>query len=135
MRKQVTFFLIIMAFLGCDSKVNYEKPENLISKKKMTDLLYDMHLAIGTSNVQNVKYEKNRNYMALVYEKYGIDSVQFAMSNIYYTSNIDEYEEIFEAVQERLKKLQDSLVEEADSLVRAKRAPNLVDKPHDSIPQ
>ena len=87
----MTFFLIIMAFLGCDSKVNYEKPENLISKKKMTDLLYDMHLAIGTSNVQNVKYEKNRNYMAFVYEKYGMDSVQFAMSNIYYTSTIYEY--------------------------------------------
>ncbi len=135
MRKQVISFMIIMAFLGCDSKVNYEKPENLIPKKQMIDLLYDMHLAIGTSNVQNVKYEKNRNYMSLVYEKYGIDSVQFAMSNIYYTSNINEYEEIFESVQERLKKLQDSLVKAADSLVRAKRAPNLIDKPMDSIPQ
>ena len=135
MRKRIVFFLILLAFLGCDSKVNYEKPENLIPKKQMTDLLYEMHLAIGTSNVQNVKYEKNRNYMSLVYEKFGIDSVRFATSNIYYTSNIDEYEEIFEAVQERLKKLQDSLVQEADSLVRAKRAPNLVDKPTDSIPQ
>jgi hypothetical protein len=71
----------------------------------MIDLLYDMHVVIGTSNIKNVHLEKNRNYMSLVYEKYGIDSSRFASSNLYYTSNIVEYEEIYEEVERRLDTL------------------------------
>ena len=103
--KVVYTFILVFFLYSCNDKVNYEKPEGLISKEEMTDLLYEMHLAVGTSNVRNIHLEKNRNYMSLVYEKYGIDSTQFAESNIYYTSNIDDYEEIYEEVQRRLDTL------------------------------
>lgn len=98
-------FLMILLFWSCNDKVTYEKPEDLIGKEKMTDLLYEMHIAIGTSNLRNIHLEKNRNYLSLVYEKYGIDSTQFATSNLYYTSNIIEYEEIYEEVERRLDTL------------------------------
>ena len=62
----------------------------------MVDLLTDMHLASGTLGIKNKDLEKKNNYMALVFEKYKIDSTLFAVSNTYYTSNVDEYEEIFE---------------------------------------
>jgi len=109
--------LLIILFLGCEDKVNYEKPEGLIGKSKMVDLLFDMHLAVGTSNIQNVNLEKNRNYMSLVFAKYGIDSTQFATSNIYYTSNINEYEEIYEEVQRRLDTIKNFYQDRLDSLV------------------
>lgn len=99
-----TIFVFLLLY-SCKDKVSYEKPEGLISKEEMTDLLYDMHIAVGTSNIKNIHLEKNRNYMSLVYDKYGIDSTQFAVSNIYYTSNIDDYEEIYEEVQRRLDTL------------------------------
>ena len=103
--KGVYAFLTIIIFWSCTDKVTYEKPENLIGKEEMIDLLYDMHVVIGTSNIKNVHLEKNRNYMSLVYKKYGIDSSRFASSNLYYTSNIVEYEEIYEEVERRLDTL------------------------------
>jgi hypothetical protein len=119
--KRIAFFLLVSFLTSCESKVSYTKPDNLIPKDKMVDLLYDMHLAIGTSNVTNKNLEKNRNYLSLVYEKYGVDSVQFAMSNTYYTSNINDYEDIFKEVHKRLEVLHESYKTERDSLIEASK--------------
>ncbi len=120
--KRLALLLLVVVNVSCQNKVTYEKPDDLIPKDKMIDLLYDMHLAVGTSNVTNKNLEKNRNYLSLVYEKYGVDSVQFAMSNIYYTSKINEYEEIFKEVHRRLEQLQDSYKTERDSLIEAPKS-------------
>lgn len=71
--------------------------------------------------------------MSLIYRKYGIDSAEFAINNLYYTSSIDEYEEIFAAVQKRLKKLQDSIYESTDSLSRENKTPDYYKRMQDSI--
>lgn len=126
-------FLIIITFLACESKVDYQKPEKFIPKEQMIELLLDMHMAVGSSNLQNLKLEKNRNYMSLVYEKYGVDSTQFKLNNIYYTSNIDEYEEIFEAVEQRLDKLKDSIYAASDSLFKQRLTPNYNKEMADSL--
>ncbi len=133
MRKVLTSFCVLFILIACESKVNYKKPDNLLSKKQMTDLLFDMHIAAATSNVANLKLEKNRNYMSLIYKKYGIDSTEFAINNLYYTSSIDDYEEIFEAVEKRLKTLQDSIFYSIDSLGREKKTPDYYKRMKDSI--
>lgn len=133
MRKVIASLCVFFVLIGCESKVNYKKPDNLLSKKQMVDLLFDMHIAVATSNVSNLKLEKNRNYMSLIYRKYGIDSAEFAINNLYYTSSIDEYEEIFAAVQKRLKKLQDSIYESTDSLSRENKTPDYYKRMQDSI--
>jgi hypothetical protein len=107
---------MIFIIISCTDKVNYEKPQDLIGKEEMIDLLYDMHIAVGTSNVKNVHLERNRNYMSLVFDKYGVDSTRFATSNIYYTSNINEYEEIYEEVQRRLDTIKNFYQDRMDSL-------------------
>lgn len=117
MRKYFLIILITALVVSCSkSTVNYKKPDNLIPKEKMVDILYDMHLAVGTSNLQNVNLEKNRNYVSLVYEKHKIDSTTFAISNIYYTAEIEVYEEIFEEVEKRLKEIKDEYDRERDSV-------------------
>jgi hypothetical protein len=126
-RKPITTFaavgILILALslnvTSCKSKVNYEKPKDLIPKDVMIDLLYDMHLAVGTSNLRNKNLEKDRNYMSLVYEKYGIDSTRFAISNIYYTSQAVEYEEMFEEVERRLEELHLQYRSSRDSIIKA----------------
>ena len=125
--------LLIILFLGCEDKVNYEKPEGLIGKSKMVDLLFDMHLAVGTSNIQNVNLEKNRNYMSLVYQKYDIDSTQFAVSNLYYTAHIQEYEEIFEEVERRIQALKDIMEPQGDSITNYSAKSRGVIRKNDSI--
>jgi hypothetical protein len=133
MRKIFTSLCILFVLIACESKVNYQKPDNLLSKKQMTDLLFDMHIAAATSNVSNLKLEKNRNYMSLIYKKYGIDSAEFAINNLYYTSSIDDYEEMFEALEKRLKKLQDSIYYSLDSLWEEKKTPDYYKRMQDSI--
>ncbi len=120
-KKQLLIILAILLIISCESKVNYEKPEDLIPKETMIDLLYDMHLAVGTTNLRNKSNEKDRNYMSLVYEKYGIDSTRFAISNIYYTSQAVEYEEMFEEVERRLEILHEKFETERDSAINASK--------------
>lgn len=121
----------LLLLLACESRVNYEKPKDLIPREQMIDMLFDMHLAVGTSNVKNKHLEKNRNYMSLVYEKYDIDSTRFKISNIYYTSRVVEYEEMLEEVQERINVLYEANQTTRDSLINAakRRGP----KPKDSL--
>lgn len=133
MNRFLILFLILLTFTACESKVNYQKPEKFIPKEQMIDLLFDMHIAVGTSNIPNLKLEKDRNYMSIVYEKYGVDSTQFKLNNIYYTSNIEEYEEIFEEVELRLQKLKDSVYSAADSLYEQKMTPDYNKKRKDSL--
>lgn len=130
-KKQLLIILAILLIISCESKVNYKKPDNLIPRKTMINLLYDMHLAVGTSNLRNKNNEKDRNYMSLVYEKYGVDSTRFAISNIYYTSQAVEYEEMFEEVERRLEILHQKYENERDSAINAsKRKESL---PSDSL--
>jgi len=121
MIKKTVYIIIIFLFLSCESKIKYDKPKDLIPKEQMIDLLTDMQLVIGTSGVKNKDLEKDKNYMSLIYEKYNVDSTQFASSNIYYTANISEYENIFEEVEKRLKELQNQYDSNRDSIIKSKK--------------
>ena len=89
--------------MACTSNTIIKKPDHLISKNQMVDLLTDMLIASGAENIKNSNLERNVNYFPLVFEKYGIDSTRFKESNYYYTSRIDEYEQILQKVDARLK--------------------------------
>ena len=127
--RKIIYIVLVLIFISCESKVNYKKPENLIPKKQMIDLLYDMHLANATQGIKDMGLEKNKNYMSLIYEKHKIDSTQFAVSNTYYVAHISEYEDIFEAVELRLKTLLDQYEKERDSLIEKNLDSNSVKAP------
>ena len=84
-----------------------DKPDDLISKNEMVDILTDMLIAIGAEDIKNNNLQRNVNYFPLVFEKYNIDSTQFKESNAYYISRIDDYEQILKRVEARLKKLKE----------------------------
>ncbi|MDZ7612489.1 MAG: DUF4296 domain-containing protein [Flavobacteriaceae bacterium] len=112
--------LTTLIFIGCNSKADIDKPEDLIPPDQMEDLLFDMYVANGAMSVPNLNGEKNVNYMHLVYQKYQIDSVRFAASNLYYTSRVNDYERIFRNVKVRLDELREEYNIEADSLPMTK---------------
>ena len=103
--------LCCLLALSCGKKL-MEEPENLIPKGKMADILYDMALldAIDNSYPQ-VLEENDLEAMEYLYDKYGIDSLQFVRSDLYYASIPAEYQKIYEAVEERLTKKRDSISE------------------------
>ena len=100
------FSLVIL--VGCTSNTIYKKPKDLIPEAKMVNILTDMYLANAASGIKNKNLEKKINYMPLVYEKYGVDSLQFQHSNTYYVSRLDDYKSIYEKVETRLKKMLDT---------------------------
>lgn len=100
------YVVVVFIFLSCESRINYKKPKDLIPKEQMIDLLTDIHLVNGVTGVKSKDDLKTENYMSLIYEKYQIDSTRFATSNLYYVSNIGEYEKMFEEVEKRLESQQ-----------------------------
>jgi len=114
------FFITTLIFISCNSKADIEKPEDLIPPDQMEDLLFDMYVANGAVSVPNLNGEKNVNYMHLVYQKYQIDSVRFAASNLYYTSRVNDYERIFRNVKVRLDTLREEYNIKVDSLPMTK---------------
>lgn len=113
---KIVYITVLMLFISCESKTKYKKPENLISKEQMIDLLTDIHLAAGTRGIAEMHTDRERNFMSLVYDKYNIDSTRFADSNFYYYSNIEEYELMFKEVEIRLKEIQKKYVKSDDSI-------------------
>lgn len=108
--KKISYFFFLSIFLmACTSNTIMKKPDDLIPKNQMVDLLTDMLIASGAENIKNIELERNVNYFPLIFEKYGIDSTRFKESNYYYTSQIDDYEKILKKVDDRLKALKEKL--------------------------
>ena len=97
-------FLIIV--FGCQSVTTSEKPDDLIPKDKMIDMMMESYLSNAARSVNN---RKIRSYGlkldSLIYAKYDVDSLQFAKSNDYYAADLETYESIFTTIDERLNAL------------------------------
>ena len=114
------FYIFLLILLGsCTSNTIFEKPENLIPKDTMSLLVQEMSIATSAKYINNKNFEKRINYMPLVYERFGIDSVRFQTSNMYYMSKIDVYQEILTDAKENLEKQKsfyDAIKKRTDSL-------------------
>lgn len=131
MIKQISyiFLFILIASCGGEGKKKVKKPNNLISKEKMVNIIYDMSLISAAKGVnRKLMEQKGVHPEKYVYEKYGIDSTQFAQSNEYYAFDVDAYEEIYKNVKTKLtkdKKVYTDLVQvednERDSINKERR--------------
>lgn len=114
---KVIVFIAILGFMGCQNVKHPEKPENLIGKSTMVDVLADAYLA---NAARSVDYRTVRNQGlrldSLIYKKYNIDSLQFAQSNAFYADNLDTYIEMFKKVELKLQTMSDSLTPKKDSI-------------------
>lgn len=114
-RAIIPFFIIVISCQGIES---IEKPDNLIPLKKMEDIIYDMTIINSARgfNIQlftqtGVKPETH------IFEKYEIDSLQYAASTVYYSADIDQYKKIIDNVRKRVT----SEFEIADSLTKIEK--------------
>ncbi|WP_179353041.1 DUF4296 domain-containing protein [Winogradskyella vidalii] len=119
MLKHISVILVLcFLVLACHGPNRPKKPDNLISKAQMSDLLYDLYLINAAKGVNRKTLETNgfdpENY---ILDKYNIDSIQFADSNAYYTFDSETYNEIVETVKARLQenKKEFDLIKEKNS--------------------
>lgn len=100
-----------LIFVSCGEKL-MEPPQDLIPSAQMTDILFDLSVMDAIEgNYPNVLEQNDIRVMPFIYEKYGIDSLQFAQSDLYYASNPVEYQQIYEALEARILKYKDSITE------------------------
>ena len=104
--------LLFLVLLSCGEKV-IEAPDDLISKEKMVEMLYELSL-INAAKGTNPKIleENNIEPTQFLFEKHGVDSLQFVKSDIYYASIPAEYQSIYESVSAKLEKNKDEIEEE-----------------------
>ena len=109
--------IFIMSFsISCQDVQKPEKPANLISQEIMIDILRDVYISNAARNINN-KLLRNKNIKldSVIFNKYRVDSLQFVLSNNYYSSNLDIYRDLLIKAQEKLMVLQI----EKDSIYRA----------------
>ena len=108
--------IIFILVLACNDSTKPQKPENLISKEKMSEILHDLYIVNAAKGVNRKLLETN-GFIPETYvlTKYDIDSTQFAESNAYYAFDTDVYKVIVDQVKARLEKEK----VEFDELVKA----------------
>jgi hypothetical protein len=103
-KKIVLFFLLISLMISCKEEV-VKKPENLIEKEVMVDILYDLSL-LEAINFQTSKPLESYKLTPsqYIYRKYKIDSLEFVQNNMYYASDYKTYKKMNEQINARLDK-------------------------------
>jgi len=108
--KYLIILFFILGFFGCQDVKQPEKPQNLIPKNKMVDMLTEAYLANAARSVDNKSIISNGIIMdSLVYKNFGVDSLQFAKSNEFYAADVNTYIEILNKVEARLIGMQTKL--------------------------
>ncbi len=105
--KIIKYIVVLVLILSCKHSTieKPKKPDNLISKGKMVDILYDITIVNTAVSTQKIALKNNGlQPKAYIFNKYNIDSLQFALSNNYYAFNPDIYKDIYDRLNKRLSK-------------------------------
>jgi len=106
MKYSIFCFIFTILFVSCKDVEMPEKPENLIAKDKMVDVLTEAYINNSARSIDLKKIrEKGVHLDSLIYQKYKIDSVQFIKSNAYYSADLDEYIDLFKKVESKLAEM------------------------------
>ncbi len=102
---QIVFLLLAVALASCDEPM-MPKPENLIRKNQMIDMLVDIYLAEATYNKFRydsiMKNNSSVNFYYSVLDKYQVPDSVFEKSYIYYASVPKDFEKMYREVMNKL---------------------------------
>ena len=111
--------IILCLVFSCNNTLNQnnKQPENLISKEKMVDIIYDMTLINVAKGVNKSILENNgiipEQYL---FNKHSIDSMLFAKSNEYYSYDLKTYQTIYDNVKIKLEKNKKIIIDSIEIL-------------------
>lgn len=115
MRNIVISFIAIIYLFSCSNK-SAKKPDNLIPLETMEEVIYDVYM-LNAIKISNKKLLQNEevSFKKEIFEKYNIDSLQFAKSNDFYAADFETYKALIERIKKRMdsnKKALEQLIEE-----------------------
>ena len=101
--RRLTSYLILLASYTCFS-CSPSRPHGILSKKKMTDMLVDYHLAQGMAEAQGENVDVIRyKYIQAVFKKHRVTEAVFDSSMVYYSGRGDEFTHIYDDVVTRVQ--------------------------------
>ncbi|WP_298556474.1 DUF4296 domain-containing protein [uncultured Algibacter sp.] len=110
LKRLIIILIVIFTTIACNKLEGPEKPKNLISKGKMVDILIDARLITSASSKNKIiMRDSGLDMNTYIYEKYNIDSLQFALSNNYYAFHVEDYEDIYTRLADSIDKLKKEL--------------------------
>lgn len=102
----ISCVFMILLVTACNRFKGPEKPDDLIPKDQMVNILIDSKLlTTGNTTTRKVMKDSSIDANTYIFRKYKIDSLQFALSNSYYAFHIDDYEEIYALAIDSLERL------------------------------
>ncbi len=88
--KPILYFLLACLAISCQDIQPVEKPVNLIEKATMQEIIYDIAIVNGARGYDMQKLSRyGVAPETYVFDKYDIDSLQYAQSVAYYSSDIE----------------------------------------------
>lgn len=103
MKKILLIHILTFTFSCSNKKNDIPKPAKPIDKAVMENILYDLALLQALKSFSPEKLKENSiNPKTYIYQKYKIDSLQFAQNNKYYAVDIEDYSKMFERVTNRI---------------------------------
>jgi len=116
-------FITLFFLLGCAEDL----PEGILSAKKITPVLVDMHLAEALYSQPAPVGISRENYQGDLYlsvlKKYNLDRKVFEASLLYYGKHPDKYKPIYDDVLDKLSEMEAKL-RINDSIARIKKTMN-----------
>lgn len=122
MKNFLGFIVIILFLVSCAKVKRPPKPDNLIPKGKMVNIILDISLLRSSEGSNRVKLKKEGyNAESYIYKKHNIDSLQFVKSNEYYSYDLDAYKDIYQKVEDSLEALKVFYEGKRDSIMEGRR--------------
>lgn len=119
--RKLLLFCSILWVVSCADEV-IERPDNLIPQEKMINIIYDMAVLNAAKEINTqILSEYIKQPSDFIFNKYGIDSVQYTKSDLYYASIPAEYDKIYNAVKMRLDKEKSEIDEKRRRLADSAR--------------
>ena len=104
MKKILSFLVLLVLFVSCKEEV-VAKPDRLIAKDMMIDIMYDIAVLEGIKYQNPASLDSNKiNSATYIYKKYKIDSLQLAQSNVYYATDYVEYKNMYDTLVKRIER-------------------------------
>ena len=102
MKKLMICLVAVMALLFCVSSCKPSLPSGVLSKGKMTDILYDYHLALAMAHMDdNGDKGQSLAYREAVLRKHDVTSAEFDSSMVYYMRHTELLEDVYKDLTDR----------------------------------
>ena len=102
MKKLMICLVAVMALLFSVSSCKPSLPSGVLSKGKMTDILYDYHLALAMAHMDdNGDRGQSLAYREAVLRKHDVTSAEFDSSMVYYMRHTELLEDVYKDLTDR----------------------------------